>query len=77
MLGDFVRQWEQGLAKDVPGTVQAKVRDVVTDWKRRYGPELAADAVESLGLQMTGVVGDCIRAVLKHPERFRQVGGGG
>ena len=77
MLAEMIRQWEQDLAKDVPGTVQVKVRGVVSDWKRRYGSELAADAVESLGLQMTGVVGDCIRAVLKHPERFKQGGRGG
>jgi hypothetical protein len=35
------------------------------------------EAVESLGLQMTGIAGDCVRAVQAHPERFRQVNPGG
>ena len=63
----------EDLVQDVPGTVQAEVRDVVTDWKRRHGVEMSPEAIESLGLQMMGIVGDCIRAVLKHPERFKEV----
>lgn len=76
MLAEMTRQWEQDLAKDVPLTVQAKVRGLVVDWKARQGLEMSLEAIESLGLQMMGIVGDCIRAVLAHPERFRQVGPG-
>ena len=70
MLGEFDRQFEESLAKNVPRVVQTKVCDMVSEWRSCHGLEVSAEAVERLGRQMVHVVADCIRAVHATPERF-------
>lgn len=77
MLADLHRHWEEGLAEDTPGTVQEKVRGLLSDWTRRFGVVVTAEAAESLRLQMAGLAGDCIKAAVATPERFRQLSQGG
>jgi len=76
MLADLHRQWEESLAEDTPGTVQEKVRGLLSDWTRRFGVAVPAEAAESLRLQMAGLAGDCIKATLAAPERFGPVSQG-
>jgi len=76
MLADLHWQWEESLAKDTPGTIQEKVRDFLSDWTRRFDVAVSAEAAETLRLQMAGLAGDCIKAVLAAPERFGHVSQG-
>ncbi len=74
MLKQLYADFEQRLTENVPETVKRKVRSCCEDWSRRFSLKLPAGACESLELQMAGVVGDCMTAVLDHPGQFQRMG---
>lgn len=70
LLEGIRQQMEESLATDVPAVVQHQVGGVLSEWCKRFGVTLPDGAAESLRLHVVGVAKNCIKATLRHPERF-------
>jgi hypothetical protein len=75
MLREFHADWERELLKNTPATVQEAVSAQISDWTRRFGLNLPADAVDSLQTEMATLAQECIAAAVADPGAFSKAEG--
>jgi hypothetical protein len=63
----ILKQFEEGmdeeLRADVPGVLQQRVRDMLSNWVQQYGVSIPADARTHLDSAIVGLIRDSMRAV--------------